>query len=164
MPSAVYERIKDTFTPSTYQQIKRFGGIPVGPSPAARLYAWKVLISENLPRYPILGWGVTGGGLVDSQYIRVLIETGLVGIMSFLWIIITLLKIAYRNLKILEEPLYKGITLGFLAGFVGLLFHAIGSNTFIIIRIMEPFWFFSAILILLPLFDKKEEDFFLEVP
>jgi hypothetical protein len=36
---------------------------------------------------------------------------------------------------------------GYLAGFAGLFFHAIGSNTFIIIRIAEPFWFFTAIVV-----------------
>jgi len=40
--------------------------------------------------------------------------------------------------------------MGFLAGFIGLLFHAIGANTFIIVRIMEPFWFTLALVIMLP--------------
>src|SRR5439155_1632600 len=35
-------------------------------------------------------------------------------------------------------------------GTVGLLGHAIGANTFIIVRIMEPFWFFAAIVVALP--------------
>jgi hypothetical protein len=28
--------------------------------------------------------------------------------------------------------------------------HSIGANTFIIVRIMEPFWFFAAIVVALP--------------
>jgi hypothetical protein len=31
-----------------------------------------------------------------------------------------------------------------------LLFHAVGSNTFIIVRIMEPFWFFAGVVLMLP--------------
>ena len=46
-----------------------------------------------------------------------------------------------------ENPLYKGLALGFLAGFAGLLFQAVGTNTFVIIRISEPFWFFTAIVV-----------------
>jgi hypothetical protein len=38
--------------------------------------------------------------------------------------------------------------MGFLAGFIGLLFHAIGANTFIIVRIMEPFWFMAAMVLM----------------
>jgi hypothetical protein len=40
--------------------------------------------------------------------------------------------------------------MGYLAGFAGLLTHGIGANTFIIVRIMEPFWFFTAIVVMLP--------------
>ncbi|MBW2168261.1 MAG: hypothetical protein JRG69_03200 [Deltaproteobacteria bacterium] len=40
--------------------------------------------------------------------------------------------------------------MGFLAGFIGLLVHSIGANTFIIVRIMEPFWFVLAMVIMIP--------------
>ena len=53
----------------------------------------------------------------------------------------------------------RGVTLGFLLGFGGLLVHAIGANTFIIVRIMEPFWLVCAIMFLLPqLLNKKESE------
>jgi hypothetical protein len=38
---------------------------------------------------------------------------------------------------------------GLIAGLVGLLVHAIAANTFIIVRIMEPFWFIVGIVIAL---------------
>ena len=34
--------------------------------------------------------------------------------------------------------------------------HAIGSNTFIIVRIMEPFWFFAGIVLMLPQLERTE--------
>jgi hypothetical protein len=43
-----------------------------------------------------------------------------------------------------------GISTGFLAGFFAMLTHAVGANTFIIVRIMEPFWFLTAIVIMIP--------------
>jgi hypothetical protein len=43
--------------------------------------------------------------------------------------------------------------MGFLDGFVGLLVHSIGTNTFIIVRIMEPFWFFLGIITVLPMIE-----------
>ena len=54
---------------------------------------------------------------------------------------------ALKVFREVERPLFKGLALGYLSGFMGLLFHAIGSNSFIIIRIAEPFWFFTAIVI-----------------
>jgi len=40
---------------------------------------------------------------------------------------------SYRILKETHEPFEKGLCMGFLAGFVGLLVHAVGANTFIIV-------------------------------
>ena len=45
----------------------------------------------------------------------------------------------------------------FLAGYIGLLVHAIGANTFIIVRIMEPFWFFAGIIAVLPMLEQQDE-------
>ena len=44
----------------------------------------------------------------------------------------------------------KGLTIGYIAGFIGLLTHAVGANTFIIVRIMEPFWFLTAMVVVIP--------------
>jgi len=40
--------------------------------------------------------------------------------------------------------------MGFPAGFIGLLVHSIGANTFIIVRIMEPFWFVAGMVAMIP--------------
>ncbi|NIW00300.1 hypothetical protein GWN26_14730 [Candidatus Saccharibacteria bacterium] len=60
-------------------------------------------------------------------------------------------------MKAVKTPLFKGLTTGFLAGYIGLLFHAIGANTFIIVRIMEPFWFFAGIIAVLPALERQSE-------
>ena len=56
----------------------------------------------------------------------------------------------------MDEELYKGLVLGFIAGFIGLVFHAITANTFVIIRIMEPFWFIAGMVIMLPTLEEEE--------
>jgi hypothetical protein len=40
--------------------------------------------------------------------------------------------------------------MGYLGGFVGLFVHGMSANTFIIVRIMEPFWFLTAMVIMIP--------------
>ena len=55
---------------------------------------------------------------------------------------------AYKNFLSSQTTFNRGLTMGFLAGFTGLLFHALGANTFIIVRIMEPFWFVTGMVIL----------------
>jgi hypothetical protein len=39
---------------------------------------------------------------------------------------------------------------------VGLLVHSVGANTFIIVRIMEPFWFLTALIVMIPRFEGAE--------
>jgi hypothetical protein len=46
---------------------------------------------------------------------------------------------------------FEGLALGYLAGFVAMIAHCIGANTFIIVRIMEPFWFLTGAIAVLPL-------------
>jgi predicted lipid-binding transport protein (Tim44 family) len=57
----------------------------------------------------------------------------------------------------MDDDLYKGLVLGFMAGFIGLAIHALTANTFIIIRIMEPFWFVTGIIMMLPKVKEEEE-------
>ena len=105
---------------------------------------------EGFSHRPIFGYGVTGFAFMDQQFARTLVETGIVGLVTFLALIWAVLKagvVAMRNLTIPED---RGLALGFVAGTIGLLGHALGANTFIIVRIMEPFWFFAAIVVALP--------------
>ena len=105
---------------------------------------------KDFIRHPILGYGVTGYGFVDAQFPRVLVETGLVGLIAFILLLWTIFKGGITVLIKTADNLHKGIAMGFLAGFIGLLVHAIGANTFIIVRIMEPFWFVLGIVVMIP--------------
>jgi O-antigen ligase len=87
----------------------------------------------------------------------VLIETGILGLFAFLYLLYSISKLAIRHMKTVKTPYYRGLTIGFIAGFMGLLFHALGANTFIIVRIMEPFWFFTGIIAVLPQLERKSE-------
>jgi len=45
---------------------------------------------------------------------------------------------------------------GLVAALAALLVHAIGTNTFIIVRIMEPFWLFAGLLIALDTLELRD--------
>ncbi|MDD5633943.1 MAG: O-antigen ligase family protein [Candidatus Omnitrophica bacterium] len=145
-PPALKDRVIGAFMPEKSQQLQRVGVISLGPSPAARIMSWKMALTKLFPKSPILGFGVTGTPFLDSQYILVLSETGLIGLILFSWLFLKIWKVGMKSFRDVETPLFKGLVLGYLVGMIGLLFHAIGSNSFIIIRIAEPFWFFTAIV------------------
>ena len=149
-PPALKQRDVGAFQPETNQAVQKIGPISLGPSPAARIESWTYLLKKKFPKRPILGYGVTGISFLDGQYLTVLGETGIIGLCIFLWLFWRIWVISLRNFRKVETPLLKGLILGYLAGFIGLLFHALGSNTFIIIRIAEPFWFLTAIVVKLP--------------
>ena len=100
--------------------------------------------------HAFLGYGVTGYIFLDAQFLKVLAETGLIGLFLFIYLLRAIYLNARNAYRITTDPLYKGLTLGYLAGFWAMLAHAIGSNTFIIVRIMEPFWLLTAMVIMVP--------------
>jgi O-antigen ligase len=110
---------------------------------------------KDAVRHPILGFGVTGYGFVDAQYPRVLVETGIVGMISFIFLIAAIFKQGNVVFSATSDVFHKGLSMGFLAGFIGLLFHSIGANTFIIVRIMEPFWFVLGMVVMIPELESK---------
>lgn len=158
IPQAVKERALYTFTQRAEPGQMQIGGIRIDTSTSARLESWKLVLSKDFAGHPILGFGVTGYKFLDAQYARVLAETGLVGFIAFAVLLWSLFKNALKSYRNTKDPLFNGLSLGFLCGFMGLLTHAIGANTFIIVRIMEPFWFLAAMVIMIPVIEKSGAD------
>jgi O-antigen ligase len=154
LPSQVKNRILYTFTQSEASGQVSVGGIRLDTSTSARITTLKEIMTD-WPKKPVFGYGVTGHGFIDSQLPRVLIETGILGLLAFLYLLYSIFKLAIDNLKAVSAPYFKGLTIGFLAGFIGLLFHSLGANTFIIVRIMEPFWFLAGIIAVLPTLERQ---------
>ena len=149
LPEKVIERIGYTFTPRKPRVSLHGRSIPLEESAYARIETWKRVFRE-WKRRPLLGRGVTGLGLVDAQYPRVLGETGILGFSIFMWLLIYIFRYSLSIFRAVEDEWLKGLTLGFLSGFVGLLFHSFAAATFIIVRIMEPFWFLAGVILMLP--------------
>ena len=125
------------------------------PSTSVRLRSWGHAF-EAFKQLPLLGHGVTGFGFIDAQYFRILTEGGLLGLLSFGALMCLLMRHTWRAGVRLSTPLWRGMAGGFFAALVGLLVHAIGANTFIIVRIMEPFWLFAGLVMVAPLIEDSE--------
>ncbi len=149
LPPQVVSRITYTFEPEAGQPTVRLGKVAFDPSTSARLISAQQAL-EGWTKHPFLGFGVTGYGFMDMQYARTLVETGIIGLAIFLRLVWSTLRNGIHSFRALREPEERGLALGFVAGTVGLLIHAVGANTFIIVRIMEPFWFFAAVVVALP--------------
>ena len=161
-PHPAKERVAYTFTQGRDRKdVVSIGGVKLDTSTSARIISWQEAV-EDLKEHPILGYGVTGYKFVDAQYVRVAAEIGLVGLMVFLFLMATIFRESLRVQREAKDPFNRGLAIGFVAGFIGLLFHAIGANTFIIVRIMEPFWFVAAMVMAIPSLESVREE--AEVP
>jgi hypothetical protein len=155
-PEAVLSRVEYTFQ-KRQADLTKIGTIYLDPSSTARVVSWASSL-QTWKKNPLLGRGVAGTGFIDGQYIVFLSELGIFGFLAFLWLLWSILKHSLSVHRKMDDELYKGLTLGFIAGFIGLTIHAVTANTFIIIRIMEPFWFFTGIIMMLPTLKKLENE------
>jgi len=152
-PEAVVSRVEYTFQ-ERQADLARIFNVYLDPSASARIFSWKDSF-EAWKEKPILGRGISGHGFIDGEYIRALPEIGAIGLLALLWLFWSIFKHSIIVYKKMDEEFYKGLALGFIAGFIGLVFHAVTANTFIMLRIMEPFWFVAGIIMMLP--ELKEE-------
>lgn len=149
-PRPAVERVAYTFTQGRDRtDVVSIAGVKLDTSTSARIKSWREAI-KDVAKHPILGYGVTGYKFVDAQYVRVAAETGLAGLVAFLFLMGVIFREGLRIQKRAKDPFHRGLATGFVAGFIGLLFHGLGANTFIIVRIMQPFWFIAAMVMVIP--------------
>jgi len=154
-PDPVMERIEFTFSqPESRGQVK-VGNWRLDTSSSARIASWKLGL-EGWAKRPLTGYGVAGYYFMDAQYIRILVEAGIIGLAAFAWLAWCLWRLAIDRFRNASDRFSRGLTLGFLAGYIAMLVHGIGANTFIIVRIMEPFWLLTALVVALPETEESE--------
>ncbi|MCD6308187.1 MAG: O-antigen ligase family protein [Candidatus Latescibacteria bacterium] len=161
LPSIVLERIMYTFRGEregpmfTEQEMPfvfegKIGTPTYDSSTTARLDSMHQAMSDFM-KHPILGYGITGHMFLDAQYHRVLVETGIIGMAAFIYL---LWMTGSQLLKIRKQYghdiLYHTLSVGTFCAFLGLLAHAVGTNSFIIVRLMEPFWCLVALNLSIP--------------
>lgn len=146
LPEVVRDRVAYTWTQAPRAGQAILLGQRLDTSTTARLDSFR-RAWQDVPDMPWFGHGVTGWGFIDSQYFRTLIETGVFGISALFFLFFQLFRLGLDRVHYFaEDSFYRGLAIGFLGGFVCLLFHSIGSNTFIIVRIMQPFWLVAGLV------------------
>lgn len=161
IPDKVVERVTYTWDQPQAPELRHplqveVFGVWVDTSTSARIISYR-RVSEDWLDHPLLGHGVTGYPFVDAQYMRVLAEMGLVGLLAFLWLLISIFRVSYRTYRQARTPLFRALGLGLTAGVCALAVHSLGTNTFFIVRIMEPFWLTVGIVVRLLQIEAEEE-------
>lgn len=111
LPTAVQERIN-----MTYQQ-----GEGLDASAQERVSLWQDAASM-IAHDPVFGIGFDTYGFLHrvgiyedthNYYLKVMVETGLVGLLIFLWLLIKSFRLGFRLFREAEDPFLKSLGLGF---------------------------------------------------
>lgn len=156
LPAKVQHRIAGTFRTETEFHVK-IAGIDLDSSASARIVSYQEAI-QIWEKSPFLGHGVTGTHFIDSQYFRLLAETGIIGLAAFLFMLWRLLHEIWKVHRQCENNNFlRGAALGLFCGIIAVMAHAISANSFIIIRIAEPLWLLAGLILLIPKLDAAAE-------
>ncbi len=149
MPPDVKDRVNYTFQRGTGEPVVVAGkdtGLQVDKSTYERVYIWEK-VKFILGVAPWLGGGVGWGKVLDSQYARVIMETGLLGLAAFLFLQFRLLRTCRETYRWSSDWMSRGLALGVWTATIGLIVHSLGTISFLIVRIMEPYWFLVALTV-----------------
>ena len=147
-PEAVIHRVQSTFEPSGVAvQVPLVGSeVLIDKSAYERVYVWQK-VEHNLGVWPVFGGGVSWDTVLDSQFARVIIETGLVGLMVFLFLLWRLVRTSSETFRWSRDWVAKSLGLAMFVNTIALMVHSFGTISFLIVRIMEPFWFMTALVV-----------------
>jgi len=149
MPPDVKDRVNYTFQRGGGEPLVIAGkptGLQVDKSTYERLYVWDK-VKFTLRIAPWFGGGVAWGKVLDSQYARVVMETGLFGLAAFLFLQYRVLRTSREAFHWTKNWMGRGVALGASAATIGLIAHSLGTISFLIVRIMEPYWFLIALTV-----------------
>jgi O-antigen ligase len=158
IPEAVSKRLEFTFSQHSMwdKQVEIFG-IRLDTSSSARWFS-AMFVLNKIGQQPFFGYGITGfSQFLDGQFFRVLAEMGIVGLCTFIYLLFCVHNILFKAMREITAPRLAGMATGMYAGFWAMVVHATTANTFIIIRICEPFWFLVGLTILAYDFQKDRE-------
>lgn len=93
-----------------------------------------------------------------NTFLQVLAETGLVGFLVFLGLMLTIFKQGILRLQASEDSYVRTIGAGLVAGMAGLMVHGMVENIFYIPRIIITFWMLVGFLWTLIKIEAKKEN------
>jgi hypothetical protein len=130
---------------SIWYRIYSISGVATGNEPSSwssRLWAWQLAGGRALHENPILGFGLASIklGMVDNEYVRVLVDNGILGLGLFLWVLIGLgIKATRLTSRLPAQTFERGYASGYWISFAAMAIHAIGATSYTSIRTMESF-------------------------
>jgi len=134
--------------------LRMFAERPVfghGPGTYAFLYA----PYQHSSQLTIISTNFGDGGNAHSEYFGPLAETGALGLLTFLAIILVVYFRGIRMYQRLEDKRLKSLTMGVIIGLSTYLIHGLLNNFLDTDKASVPFWGFIAILVAIEVYHEK---------
>ncbi len=103
-----------------------------------RFTSWPYLLKIGLNR-PVIGHGIATYEWFDNWYIRLWVETGIVGVIIWVKLMYELLRQIARGMQC-AHPLIRAYSLGSVGVLVEMSIASIFAEQFMTVRTAEPFW------------------------
>jgi putative inorganic carbon (hco3(-)) transporter len=105
----------------------------------------------------IISTNAGDGGNAHSEYLGPLSESGILGLVTFLVLIITVLYTGIHTWSRLADKRLKGIILAAIVGLVTYYIHGFLNNFLDTDKLSVPFWGFTAMIVAIDLYSRREE-------
>ncbi len=111
--------------------------------------------------YPFFGTGLntysqivgrykdTWGGYAHNCYLQMTVETGLFGIMSFLWVLFVFFRNSLKGLRLIEDQVHWVLLFGFLTGLLAFLIHSFVDTNFYSTQLASLMWIIMGVIVAL---------------
>jgi O-antigen ligase len=106
----------------------------------------------------IISTNAGDGGNAHSEYLGPLSESGILGLVTFLILIITVLYTGIHTWTRLNDSRLKGIVLAAIIGLVTYYVHGFLNNFLDTDKLSVPFWGFTAMIVAIDLYSRRNEE------
>ncbi|WP_051585970.1 O-antigen ligase family protein [Caldanaerobius polysaccharolyticus] len=83
----------------------------------------------------------------DNYFLKILVETGYIGIILFIYLLLSVIRQFFVTMKRCEDRFIKDIVKGIFAGLMGVVFHNLVENVFEVPMMSTYFWFLTGIIV-----------------
>jgi len=91
--------------------------------------------SQEAPKYK-KSWG----GYPHNCYLQMAVEIGIIGLLSFLWMLFILFRNTLRNLRYIHDDFFQALLMGLSCGFFGFLVHSFVDTNFYSVQLGNLMW------------------------
>ena len=106
-----------------------------------------VALWERFSERPLVGWGAGGAGrIAEGQYIRELVEGGIVGSVLFMAFLVSCVWGVRAHYRASYDPMVKGGNLGMACGIAGIAGQSLFTELLILTKVGGAFWVLVSII------------------